>query len=209
MIFHHLLPSCCPRWTIIIIFKWEATTIKTDLYSQISCDLFQWYWNMSSNLFTFNLFALTSPDVTKKCSRKRLNYAKSVDVPTFTVQAQRNCQYPIYFINMQIFQKSMECIIWGALWHQDPRGKASTMNTGDDVLILFLYHRYLWIAIMILITIFGGVLTMLVVRAFFEIPTLMTMDTPVLTNEVPFPSVTLCSASTIIDYKAIEFVNRM
>lgn len=56
---------------------------------------------------------------------------------------------------------------------------------------------------------FGGVLTMLVMQDFFEIPTLMTREAPALTHTVPFPAVTICSANTIIDHKANVFVNRM
>lgn len=67
----------------------------------------------------------------------------------------------------------------------------------------------LWVLIIILITIFGGVLTLLVIQSFFNIPTLMTKDVPVPTLQVPFPAVTICHANTVIDYKARDFVNRM
>lgn len=67
----------------------------------------------------------------------------------------------------------------------------------------------MWVLIIVLSTTFGAVLTLLVVQAFYEIPTLMTKDTPAPILHVPFPAITICSANSVIDHKAKNFVEEM
>lgn len=59
------------------------------------------------------------------------------------------------------------------------------------------------------IFLFGALLVLELVRAFFSKPTVMVIDRPELVRNIPFPGVTLCHPQTVIDHKARSFVDTL
>lgn len=52
-------------------------------------------------------------------------------------------------------------------------------------------------------------LTSMVVKTFFDLPTLMTSDRLVPSLRVPFPAITFCSPYSIVKFKATIFLDEM
>lgn len=71
------------------------------------------------------------------------------------------------------------------------------------------FNRLLWIGIMLAVMAVALILTSMVVKTFFELPTLMTRDRPVPSLRVPFPAITFCSPHTIVKFKASIFLDEM
>lgn len=71
------------------------------------------------------------------------------------------------------------------------------------------FSRLIWSLIPLLLLTFAALLVFFLWKRYLESPTRMTIATPLPSLDVPFPGITVCHPQSILDYKAVPFVNRM
>lgn len=69
--------------------------------------------------------------------------------------------------------------------------------------------KIFWIIVPIGLLATGLLLVTSLWQRYLASPTRMTIGTPVSVTQVPFPAISLCHPRAVVEYKALEFIDRM
>lgn len=71
------------------------------------------------------------------------------------------------------------------------------------------FARFVWVTILSTLFSLGVLLVVLLWKKYLDSPTRMTIASDMSILQVPFPGITICHPQSLLDYKAVKFVEKM
>lgn len=71
------------------------------------------------------------------------------------------------------------------------------------------FARFVWVTILSTLFSLGVLLVVLLWKKYLDSPTRMTIASDMSILQVPFPGITICHPQSVLDYKAVKFVEKM